>query len=259
VLTVRAPGDVVDRLRQLDSARLLRFRTGPAAFVVAGPDADVDEPVDVEALWHNRLRPFAEALATPGPMRVRAVLRPYDPDWARTAARRLHRLRVALAPLDDGYDYQHIGSTSVPGLAAKPLVDLQVRMPSLPNKSTVDDLLLDAGYHPALGARPDSPGVHRDIPRGDEDVPDEVWDKQLFVSPDPAAPAILHLRRADSPWGRYTVAFRDLLRADPAEAARYERTKRELARRHADDPDYDDYTRGKTAYFDRIQDRLTAG
>jgi dephospho-CoA kinase len=89
-------------------------------------------------------------------------------------------------------------------------------------------------------------------------VPDEVWVKRLYVSPDPAAPAILHVRRADSPWGRYTVAFRDLLRADPAEAARYERTKTELAQRYAGDPDYDDYTRAKTAYFDSIQERRTA-
>lgn len=259
MLTVRAPDDIVDRLRRLDSASLLRFRIGPAAFVVAGPDADVDEPVDVEALWHNRLRPFAEALASQGPMRMRATLRPHDPDWTKTAARRLHRLRAALAPLDDGYDYQHIGSTSVPGLSAKPIVDLQIRVPSLPDESTVDELLLDAGYHPATGSRPDSPGVHRDIPRGGEDVPDEVWVKRLFVSPDPGSPTILHLRLAASPWGRYTVAFRDLLRADPAEAARYERTKRDLARQHADDPDYDDYTRGKTAYFDRIQERLTTG
>jgi dephospho-CoA kinase len=259
MLTVRAPAEVADRLRQLDSGRLLRWRTGPAAFVVGGEDADVDVPVDVETLWRDRLRPFAEALAAAGPMRAPAALRPYDPEWPRLAARRLRRLRVALAPIDDGFDYQHIGSTSVPGLTAKPFVDLQVRVPALSDPSTLDGLLRDAGYHPATGARPDSPGVHRDLPRGGEDVPDEVWAKRLFVSPDPGAPAILHVRRADSPWGRYTVAFRDLLRADPAEAARYARTKTELARRHAGDPDYDDYTRAKTAFFDAIQDRLNRG
>ncbi len=49
------------------------------------------------------------------------------------------------------------------------------------------------------------------------------------------------------------MAFRDWLRAHPEEAARYERTKRALAAEHADDPDYDDYTRAKTAYFDQVQ------
>ncbi len=265
MLTIRASDDVADRLRLLDSERLLRFRAGAAAFVVtdtppAGADAVVESADEVDALWRERLQPFAAALAAPGPMRARAVLSPHDPNWRRVADRRLDRLRTALAPLDDGdFDYQHIGSTSVPGLAAKPIVDLQLRVPTLPIESIMDELLLDAGYHRTAGARPDSPGVHRDIPRGGEGVPDEVWVKRLYVSPDPAAPAILHVRRADSPWGRYTVAFRDLLRADPAEAARYEGTKIELARRHAGDPDYDDYTRAKTAYFDAIQERLRAG
>lgn len=181
------------------------------------------------------------------------MLVPYDATWPHAAEGRLADLRGVLEPLDPdrAFDYQHIGSTSVPGLAAKPFIDLQVRMPRLPNAGTVEPLLLEIGFLPHTGSRPDSPGVHRDNPRGPKQVPDEVWEKRLFTAADPDT--VLHVRRSDSPWGRYTVTFRDWLRHHPHEAARYGRTKQALARTHQEDPDYDDYTRAKTAYFDEVQ------
>jgi GrpB-like predicted nucleotidyltransferase (UPF0157 family) len=186
------------------------------------------------------------------------VLLPYDATWPRSADERLADVRWALRPLDPdaSFDYEHIGSTSVPGLAAKPFLDLQVRVPRLPDPAALDAALLLVGFLPEPGARPDSPGVHRDTPRGRRRVPTEVWEKRLFTSSQPDA--VLHVRRADSPWGHYTVQFRDWLRAHPDEAADYERTKRALAEKHGGDPDYDDYTRAKTAYFDRVQARFEA-
>lgn len=65
----------------------------------------------------------------------------------------------------------------------------------------------------AAGARPDSPGVDRDMPRGDETVGVDVWAKRLFVGD--GGSTILHVRRQDSPWGRYTVWFRDCRRSYP--------------------------------------------
>jgi len=184
------------------------------------------------------------------------MLVPYDDSWPEAAAHRLGDLHRVLAPLDpdDAYDYQHIGSTSVPGLAAKPFIDLQVQMPNIPPRAVLDEALRHVGFRPEPGARPDSPGVHRDSPRGSAVVPDSVWAKRLFTASQPDT--ILHVRRSDSPWGHYTVLFRDWLRAHPDEAADYERTKRDLARLHAEDPDFDDYTTAKTAYFDRVQPRF---
>ncbi|GLZ30391.1 hypothetical protein Lesp02_25800 [Lentzea sp. NBRC 105346] len=95
----------------------------------------------------------------------------------------------------------------------------------------LDPLLAGAGFERAHGSRPDSPGVRRDNPRGTEQVP-------------------------DSPFGRYTVRFRDWLIANPDQRARYQELKIALAETHADDPDYDDYTRAKTAFFDEIQHHL---
>ena len=182
------------------------------------------------------------------------MLTPYDTAWPATAGRRLADLRRTLEPLDREAEFDHIGSTSVPGLLAKPLVDLQVRMSRLPDSAELDPVLFEVGFRPHAGAREDSPGVHRDSARGTQQVPDDVWEKRLFTASDPDT--VLHIRRLDSPWGRHTVMFRDWLRAHPAEVARYAEVKQSLAREHADDPDFDDYTRAKTAYFDLVQERF---
>jgi len=182
------------------------------------------------------------------------MLTPYDDAWPRAAAARLNDLRRVLEPLDPDCAFDHIGSTSVPGLTAKPLIDLQVRMPRLPDAATLDPPLLEVGFHAHAGSRPDSPGVERDSPRGSQQAPDEVWEKRLFTAQDPDS--VLHVRRSDSPWGRYTVMFRDWLRRHPDQAARYAEMKQSLAHEHVDDPDYDDYTRAKTAYFDEVQPKF---
>ncbi len=187
-----------------------------------------------------------------------AALAPYDPAWPLMAVEQLALVRGALAGLPgaDTAQLDHIGSTSVPGLAAKPFLDLQVRILPLPEEAELIDRLEPIGYQRAPGARPDSPGVHRDIPRGGEDVPPEVWQKRLFVCAD--VPAILHVRRLDSPWGRYTVAFRDWLRANPDQRDRYARVKTALAEENRGKADYDDYTLAKTAFFDEVQDAFAA-
>ncbi len=180
-----------------------------------------------------------------------AVLVPHDPRWATLAAERLTELRRALAPLVevDACTFDHIGSTAVPGLAAKASIDLQVRVPALPPPAALDAALSPLGWVPAPGSRSDSPGVVRDLPAPGDTEPEEVWAKRLYTSTDRARPAILHVRLSASPFGRRTVAFRDRLRAEPALRASYEELKRRLAAAHAGDPDYDDYTRGKSAFI----------
>lgn len=180
-----------------------------------------------------------------------AVLVPHEPHWATLAAERLTALRRALAPLVDVDEctFDHIGSTAVPGLAAKASIDLQVRVPALPEPTALDAALTPLGWVPALGSRPDSPGVFRDIPAPGDTEPEDVWAKRLFATGDPARPAILHVRLSASPFGRRTVTFRDRLRVEPDLRAAYEGLKRQLAAAHAGDPDYDDYTRGKTAFI----------
>lgn len=205
-----------------------------------------------------------------------AELAPYDPAWPQQAAQQIAAIRAALTgcPGADEAAIEHIGSTSVPGLAAKPFIDLQIRILPLPAEEDIAARLTPLGFVRALGSRPDSPGVYRDLPRGDDVVPAEVWEKRLFVrlleteletepesdshnEPNPT-PTILHIRRSDSPWGHYTVWFRDWLVAHPAQRRRYESLKQELAQANHGKADYDDYTRAKTAFFDEVQATFTA-
>ena len=180
------------------------------------------------------------------------VLVPHDPEWATRARQHLSTVRAALtAVLDDpgSAEYEHIGSTAVPGLAAKGVVDLQVRLPALPAPDDLDAALAPAGWIPARGSRPDSPGVHRDLPAPGDDHPHWVWVKRLFTTLDPAPPAILHVRLLASPFDVRTVAFRDRLRADPELRQSYQQLKADLAVTHAHAQEHDDYTRAKTSFI----------
>lgn len=98
--------------------------------------------------------------------------------------------------------------------------------------------------------------MHFDIPRHPYPPADLAQHAKVLLQrpADPNAPEIiLHVRRADSPFADFVLAFRDWLRASPDNARRYEAVKRTLADRHADASDYDDYTRGKTAFLDEAQ------
>lgn len=184
-----------------------------------------------------------------------AALNESDPNWVPRAAACLRNVAAALADLPGAEEaaFDHIGSTSVPGLAAKPIIDLQVRVLPLPSHGDLVPRLAPLGYEQALGSRPDSPGVRHDIPHGDEDVAADVWEKRLYVAyVEGGQSVILHIRRADSPWGHYTVWFRDWLREHPQARQRYEDTKRRLSAENAGRPDYDDYTRAKTVFFKEV-------
>jgi len=187
-----------------------------------------------------------------------AALREPRSEWADEAALYLGEVASAMAGLRgaEAASYDHIGSTSVPGLAAKPFIDLQVRILPLPSHGDLAPRLAPLGYSEALGARPDSPGVTHDIPFGDEDVAVEVWEKRLYVSR--ARSIVLHIRRGDSPWGSYTVWFRDWLREFPAARQQYEGVKRKLSAENEGKPDYDDYTRAKSMFFREVYPQFRA-
>lgn len=181
---------------------------------------------------------------------------PYDPAWPSVASGWIRRIRAAFVQAGIPVaGFQHIGSTAVPGLAAKSYLDLQLLVPAIPGEAAVSTALGPLLIERARGSRPDSPGVDVDTPRSGSD-PRHHEKLLYFRELDQAGPVqgiILHIRRADSPFADFVVAFRDWLRADPAARAEYERLKRSLAEENADADDYDDYTRAKTAFMDRAQ------
>lgn len=192
------------------------------------------------------------ARGVPGPVVVE-----YDERWpglAKEWAARIDR-RLQELPGLARHPIQHIGSTAVPGLAAKAIIDLQVLVPAIPDEVALTEALVPLGLSPARGSRPDSPGVRFDIPRPSSAPDSDAHAKLLFHRPaDAEGPEIiLHVRRADSPFADFVVAFRDWLRASDDNARRYEHVKRELAAHHSHASDYDDYTRAKSDFLDRAQ------
>lgn len=181
------------------------------------------------------------------------IIAEYDEAWPARGAELRLRIAEVTAVLRGGEDFvvDHIGSTAVPGLAAKPIVDLQLLAPTLPDEQELSAALVPLGFDRARGSRPDSPGVDFDIPLPGTDPDPGKHAKLLFVTAD--ADVILHVRRADSPFAAFVLAFRDWLRADAVNARRYEEAKRALAARFAGASDYDDYTRAKSSFLDDVQ------
>ncbi len=130
----------------------------------------------------------------------------YDPAWPTLFAREATRVRSALG--DRASRLEHVGSTSVPGLAAKPLIDLLL---------VVENTADETAYVPALEAA--GYALHIREP--------DWYEHRLFKGPD--TDINLHVFSTGCPEIDRMLLFRDWLRAHPDDRQRYERTKRELA------------------------------
>lgn len=196
---------------------------------------------DVDRLWVDRLVPFEAgvrhgAVAAAGPA---TGLREPDASWEATGARLVARVRRAAGA--DAVRVDHVGSTSVPGLVAKDVVDLQLLVADLEVADRLADELAAAGF-PAV------PGQWSDTPMPDEPDP-AAWAKRLHGNADPARPVHLHVRVAGSPGARFALLFRDWLRVDAAGRSDYAAHKRALAERH---PVRADYAEAKEPWFGAV-------
>jgi GrpB-like predicted nucleotidyltransferase (UPF0157 family) len=155
------------------------------------------------------------------------VIVPYRPGWPAEFHALAAPLRAELGDLALRID--HIGSTAVPGLAAKDRIDLQVTVRAL--EPPVEQAIRRAGFE-RVGR------INRDhLPPGfPEDRPQD-WVKWFFNPLPGARPANLHVRLEGRPNQRYPLLFRDYLRAHPAAAEAYAQIKIALAERHPDDMD----------------------
>jgi GrpB-like predicted nucleotidyltransferase (UPF0157 family) len=160
----------------------------------------------------------------------------YDPSWPARFAGIATRLRERLGAAAERID--HIGSTSVPGLAAKDVIDIQI---------TVTDLEVADGWPDAL-----VDGIVRSQRRtaGDHEPPGSTspdeWSKHYWSG----SGAHVHVRELGRANQRYALLFRDYLRADDASAASYGALKRGLAA--AAQGDWDHYYAVKDPACDLI-------
>lgn len=143
------------------------------------------------------------------------VIAPYDPSWPKRAAELGARLAEALGGIL--VRVEHIGSTTVPGLAAKPIIDL------MPVVSSLDDLDRDRARVEALGY-----AWHGEF---------GIEGRRFCSLSDSASVRLanLHFFEAGSPHAPRHVIFRDYLRAHPNVARKYEEEKRRIASIHAKD------------------------
>ncbi|KAA0096140.1 dephospho-CoA kinase [Mycolicibacterium sp. P1-18] len=169
------------------------------------------------ALWQDRIAPFAHNLQQSTPATALTRLVPADPTWPDQAARIAARLRTTCGHRAIRVD--HIGSTAVPGLDAKDVVDVQVTVASLDVADELADALLAAGY-------PKVDGPTADVAHTDDVA---SWQKRLHASADPGRPTNVHLRVDGWPNQRFALLFRDWLLANEDVRAEYLALKRSVA------------------------------
>ena len=153
------------------------------------------------------------------------VIEPYDPDWPVLFGEIGRGLRGTLGLTALRID--HIGSTAVPGLAAKPVIDIQVSVGALEPAGQFRMPLEVAGW------------TFR------ADNPDRT--KRYFREAAGARRTHLHVRRAGSWSEQFALLFRDYLRATPERAAEYAAHKRALAAQYG--ADRHGYTDAKVPFF----------
>ncbi|MBY5569420.1 GrpB family protein [Rhizobium leguminosarum] len=159
---------------------------------------------------------------------------PYDPQWPEAFQRIRGRLLVLLP---QALSIDHIGSTSLPGMIAKPLIDIDIVLPGLEHIEDATRRLLADGFEPR-GNRYD----------------DEVW---AFLSRASVPAERVYLCPAGNGTHRNRLAFRDYLIAHPQAAADYAALKRRLAAEFRMDGNR--YTAHKREFVDAIVARALAG
>jgi GrpB-like predicted nucleotidyltransferase (UPF0157 family) len=157
---------------------------------------------------------------------ARIVIAPYDPGWPAAFERERRILEELLAPWLAGA-IEHVGSTAVPGLAAKPIIDIMAPVESLAASRGAIEAVKRAAYcyFP----------YRADVMHWFCKPSDEVRTHHLHIVP------------FGSPLWHERLAFRDALRADADVAARYASLKRELAVRYA--ADREAYTDAKADFI----------
>ena len=168
---------------------------------------------------------------------MRVYLVEYDYDWPALFTDERDRIVGVLGA--DSIAVEHIGSTAIPGMAAKPIIDIMVMVDDIETGSIYFEPLKTLDYHY--------------YPYGEDIFPERRW----FCKPDPIERTHhLHLVERNTPFHRDHLLFRDYLRTNADAARRYESLKRCLAERYPDDRD--GYSDGKSDFVASILSTVRA-
>lgn len=168
------------------------------------------------------------------PMPTTVIVVEYDPSWP--ALFRFFRERLARALGSMAAAIEHVGSTAVSHLAAKPIIDIDVLLADEADLPAAIDRLADIGY----------------VYQGDLGIPG----REAFLAPAQDSPHHLYVCPPQSREFQKHLAFRDYLRAHPEEAKEYGDLKQALALEFKDNRSA--YIDGKTEFVARMTDRAMA-
>ena len=160
---------------------------------------------------------------------------PYDPSWPQLF---ISASREILAAIGDYVAaLEHIGSTAVPGLAAKPVIDILVGVKNLEDAPAFLPPLFPLGYHY--------------LPRYEAELPQRRYLERIRAGQHTHH---VHIVTLESDFFRTHLLFRDALRADPALAADYAALKIRLAAQYRTDRSA--YTDGKSAFIQSVLNNI---
>jgi GrpB-like predicted nucleotidyltransferase (UPF0157 family) len=169
------------------------------------------------------------------------IISKYNPKWPEE----FESLKSSIQEIigDVVLRIDHIGSTSVPGLGAKDIIDIQITVRELTPQ--IKKRMIKAGYKCWEAI------THDHVPQGENEDP-KRWEKFFFNQPEWQRRANIHVRVNGNPNQLYPLLFRDYLRAHPNSTKSVEVIKQEIAKRHAND--LDAYYDIKDPVYDLIWD-----
>lgn len=171
-----------------------------------------------------------------GLTRGKAVVVDYDPQWPMLFEEERARIQSAVGHIAAGV--HHVGSTSIPGMAAKPILDIAVMLREFQDGERCIEPMESIGYTHR--------GLNDDIP-GDRFFVKGLPPREGGSGGEEVRTHILHMYPLGSPLAQNHLAFRDYLIAQPELAAEYMQLKFTLADRHPDDRV--SYSKGKASFI----------
>jgi GrpB-like predicted nucleotidyltransferase (UPF0157 family) len=160
------------------------------------------------------------------------VVVPYDHAWPSLYEEERARIERAIGPWVERIE--HVGSTAVPGLAAKPVIDIMVGVKSLDDSAILVERLEGIGYEY--------------VPEFERVLPFRRYFRKMRVE---RRTHQIHLvERSNTEWWDRHLLFRDSLRADPEIAGEYAHLKYELSERFGEDREA--YTDAKTHFISEV-------
>ena len=167
---------------------------------------------------------------------MRVLMESYDPDWTRQFAREAALILSVLG--GTAIDVHHIGSTAIPGIYAKPVLDLLLVVQSVDTLDNKQSAIEALGYEA----------------RGEYGIPGRRFYRRDNADGDRTHQ--VHAFETGSPQIARHLAFRDYIIAHPDAAEAYSDLKRELAAKHPND--IEAYMDGKDAFIQEIDRRAAA-